>query len=330
MPRDAQPSQSESVAATAPGESGWSAQTLMDAFGKKLPWWLRKMGVHDNEIEDAFQEVFIEVLNELHKIPADSAEAKEELIRLASRVACRRKRAMHRNELHVSDIETHDPINREDWIATRMLWAEAINVLDERAKKLFIAHDIEGRSYASIAAEMGEKEDTIEKRGAKVKARLRAEILRLLGKDAKRNGTPNSSLAFIFGLSAFDRALFRTLFELDEQHSPAPPISSVRPSVPTGWTSSGVSMAVLVGVMLMLPAKPSSSTGALTATMSDLSLPTIVVKTNDAVQGSALDAIPGSTLPKGTAIPRKTHAAPLPTLDKATRASLPRVTTHSL
>ncbi len=333
MPRDERPSPSEPVAATAPGESGWSAQTLMNAFGKKLPWWLRKMGVKDNEIEDAFQDVFIEVLNEQHKIPADNKSAQEELIRLASRVACRRKRAVQRNERHVSDVETHDPTNREEWIAARMLWAEAINVLDERARKLFIAHDIEGRSYASIAAEMGEKEDTIEKRGAKAKARLRAEILRLLGKNDKRNGTSNASLALVLGLDTFDRALFRTMFDMDEPVSAPLPIAKVPPTISIGPLLGAVPVGFLLGAIFMLSGEPSKQPVNRAAKWGDVQLANIVVHAEMPYETAPVETNAGTNSTNGSALPQKAlieQAKGKVKLDKATKASVVRVGTPSL
>lgn len=329
MPRDRRPSQPEPVAATAPGESGWSVQTLMDAYGKKLPGWLRKMGVRDNEIEDAFQEVVVEVLNELHTIPADNTSTQQELIRLASRVACRCKRAVQRNERHVSDIETRDPINREDWIATRMLWAEAINVLDEQTKKVFIAHDIEGRSYASIAAEMGEKEDTIEKRGAKAKARLRTEIIRLLDKGDKQNDSSNASMALIFGLSTFDRALFRTMLELEEPVSAPRPIANVRPTIPMGPMVGGLLAGFLIGAYLSLSGDPPKQSVLGAAKWGDLQLPNIEMPHENA----PVELHAGTTSVSGSALPRKTQierAEGKVKLDKATKASVVRVGTPSL
>ena len=334
MPRDERPSPSEPVAATAPGESCWSAQTLMNAFGKKLPWWLRKMGVRDNEIEDAFQDVFIEVLNEQDKIPADNKSAQEELIRLASRVACRRKRAVQRDERHVSDVETHDPTNREEWIAARMLWAEAINVLDEQAKKLFIAHDIEGRSYADIAAEMGEKEDTIEKRGAKAKSRLRAEIIRLLSKNDKRNGTSNASLALVLGLDTFDRALFRTMFELDEPVSAPPPtIAKVLPTIPLGPLLGAVPVGFLIGAILMLSGESPKPSVLRAAKWVDVQLANIVVHAEMPYGTAPVETNAGTNSTNGSALPQKAlieQAKGKVKLDKATKASVVRVGTPSL
>lgn len=327
MSEDTPSSHEEPVAATAPGESSWSARVLAETFGKRMPAWLRKMGVRDQEVEDATQEVFIEALNELHSIPADVPGAQQEMVRLASRVACRRKRAFQRDERHVTDVEIRDQVNREEWIATRMLWAEALKVLDEPARKLFIAHDIEGRSYASIAAEMGQKEDTIEKRGATIKARLRTEIERLLGKNGKRNGSSNGSMALVLGLGAFDRALFRTLFEMEEQVSAAPPIPKTRSSLSIGSLVGGLPMALLVGAVLMLPAGPSRQSTLWAAKIGEVQLPDIVVKAELPSPGSSTEPIPAIMPTNGSRVPPKT---PNQKLDKATKASLVRVNTPSL
>lgn len=334
--QDESPSPPAPVVATAPGESGWSARALAETFGKRMPGWLRKMGVRDQEVEDATQEVFVEILNELETIPADIESAQHELIRLTSRVACRRKRAHHLNERHVSDVETGDQINREEWIATRLLWAEALKVLDDASLKLFIAHDLEGHSYASIAAEMGEKEDTLEKRGAKVRTILRAEILRLLGKSNKRNRSSSGSMALVFGLSSFDRALFRTMFEMDEQvsiASPIPTIPKIRPSVSMGSMIGGLPLALLIGAILMLPGRSPFPSTLWAEKLGNTRLPDVVVS---AALPSRLTSINGKlgTLPASDSkLPSKTQTIktpPIPTIDKATKASLVRVDTPSL
>lgn len=325
--QDANSSNQAPVSATAPGEAGWSVQALVETFGKRLPWWLRKMGVWEKDVEDATQEVFIEVFNELHTIPKDVQGAQNEMVRLASRVACRKRRAALRDDRHVSDVELRDHVNREEWIAMRMLWAEALKVLDEPALKLFIAHDIEGRSYASIAAEMGQKEDTIEKRGATVKARLRTEIERLLGKNGKRNGSSNGSMALVLGLSPFDRALFRTLFDMEEQVSVAPPITKIRSSVSIGSLVGGLPMALLVGAVLMLPAGPSRQSALWAAKIGEVQLPDIVVKAELPSPGSSIEPIPAIMPANGS---RGSQKTPNQKLDKATKASLVRVNTPSL
>ncbi|MDC3988688.1 sigma-70 family RNA polymerase sigma factor [Polyangium jinanense] len=208
-------------------------------------------------MEDAVQESLIAFWQEVAEIPADNREARRALLRCVARVALRaRRHAQRRANRFVGndEFDAPDPRDVEAWVEARILLLDALERLDEGTRALLVAHDLEGRSNAELAAELGEKEDTIEQRVIRGRTRLRVEIDRLLGKPKKKRKRARGALVLgLMGLDPMDRAVLRAVLDA-EGHAfplgvPPPPVSAVVPMVAGVSTILGPALGVVVALL---------------------------------------------------------------------------------
>jgi RNA polymerase sigma factor (sigma-70 family) len=315
------------VAATTPDESGRSFTALLDIFAVLLPRSLRRLGIHGVNLDDAIQEVIVEVWQGRHELPTDTENARREVFRVALRVAERlRWHAEQEKErsINIDDVHLPDPQNIEAWIDARMLVFEALHNLDDSTRTLIISREIDGNTYAEIGATMGEKEDTIRKRVAIATEKFTREINRLLGNRKKQNHSSGAFMALGLEFDPFDRAVFRAILDAEAQWT-QPPESGVRPVSTSNMAPfSSASMAVLLGALAMLPAETSRPTPLELAKFGDVRLPDIVFELPPNPPGPMTSvATPGTRV----VLPRKTPirpTAPRPTLDQETLTSLRR------
>ena len=223
-------------------------------FTKVLPGWLRRCGVQRVDLDDAVQEALAAALVKLRELPSDvrmdDAAARHELMRIVSNVALRaRRHAQREGERYVSVAHIEMPTARDEemWVDARMVILAAIEKLDEPARALIYAHEIEGKTYAEIAATLKVKEDAAEKRVVFAKQRLRAEIERI-ERGRTRTLHVKSTMPVGLGFDSFDRAVLGALHEvLFGKPIPLglPKMQSfVRPTFPT---------SVLVGALALAP-----------------------------------------------------------------------------
>lgn len=297
-------------------------QKLLNAYEASLPRWLSRLGLRGVQIEDAKQEVLFELWQHRHEISHDETEARKELTRIAATVARRHKRQNERHPL-CEEADLPDPRNIEAKIAARALWVEAAKGIDEKSRKLIIARQLECRSFVEIAKELGEKPDTIRMRVEVANKKLQKELRRLLGKPKKRNGSSSESAAIIFALTPLDRAVLRTMLEAEEQVPQSTLVSKRRTIASKGSFFSGMPMSVLVGALVMLPAETPNASPPQAEKCFNAPLPAVVVTVE-----APVPTVPIPPPPQPIEVPperQARHAAPLPTVDKATIAALRRL-----
>src|SRR5262249_47720133 len=154
-------------------------------------------------------------------IPTNDREARREIFRRLARIALRAHRHAQRGTerfVHPEDFDPPDPQDVEAWVEARVLLLEALERLDPATQALLVASDLEGRTNAEIAEALGEKEDTIEQRVIRGRARLQAEIDKLLGNPKKRGRRSRAVLPLgLIGLDGFDRAVLRAMLDAEGQ-----------------------------------------------------------------------------------------------------------------
>lgn len=315
------------VAATTPDESGRSFTALLEIFAVLLPRSLRRLGIHGMNLDDAIQEVIVEVWQDRHEISTDTEKARREVFRVALRVADRVRWHAEREQersVNIDDINLPDPQNVEAWIDARMLILEALHNLDESTRTLIISREFDGCTYAEIGAPMGEEEDTIRKRVTVANEKLAREVGKLLGNRKKRNHSSGAFMALGLAFDPFDRAVFRAILDAETQWT-QPPESGVRPvSTPNVAPFSSAPMVVLLGALAMVPAETSGSIPLELAKFGDVRLPDIVFELPHNKPGPMTSvATPGTRV----VLPRKTPVRPAaapPKLDQETLTSLRR------
>ncbi len=223
-------------------------------FTKVLPGWLRRCGVQRADLDDAVQEALAAALVKLRecpgKLPVDDATARTELMRIVSNVALRiRRQAQREGEryLSVANIEMPTLRDEEEWLEARVVILAALDNLDEPARALIYAHEIEGQTYAEIAATLKVKEDAAEKRVVFAKERLRAQV-ECLRRVPLRTHLMKNTMLLGLGFDSFDRAVFGAVHEVLHGKSLTLGLpkthSFVRPTFPT---------SVLVGALALAP-----------------------------------------------------------------------------
>lgn len=191
---------------------------LVAKFTKVLPGWLRRSGVHRADLGDAVQEALVAVLLKFRDCPddvsMDEAATRDDLMRIVSNVALRLRRQAQREKDRFTSIDggVSEVRDEEAWVETRVVLLGALENLDEPARALIYAHEIEGRTNVEIAATLKLKEDAVEKRVSGAKQRLRVEIEQLeQGRIRKHRAA--CLLLLGLGFDPLDRALFGAVYE---------------------------------------------------------------------------------------------------------------------
>lgn len=265
---------------------------------------MRRFGVRAADVEDATQEALLEAWQGLAEIPAAQDKARERMLRIAGKVAQRVRRRAARL-VCVDELEAPDLRDLEAWIAARMLWLEALDRLDEPARKLLIAYKVDERTYEQIGAELGEKPRTIRQSVNVADKKLQAELDKLMGKDKDRKaGT--AAMGVGFALDPFDRAVFRAILDVEEEFGlEAPPVSAVRPKVTAKpWPWQYFPTGILAFALFMVPGQGWRTEALYARKLAKISLPNVEVR-------AAMRTPEDERLPLQAPLSRKT-AAPLP------------------
>lgn len=290
-------------------------------FSSVLPGWLRRCGVQRADLDDAVQEALAAALVKLRGCPSDppldDMAARRELMRIVSNVALRaRRQAQRQGERYVSigNIEMPTVRDEERWVEARVMILTAIENLDEPARALIYAHEIEGQTYAEIAAILKVKEDAAEKRVVFAKQRLRAEIERL-ERGRMRTQHVKSSMLVGAGFDSFDRAVFGALHEVLGKKllllQPAKMWNVPRPNFPT---------AVFAGALVLAP-NPSMTITDATA-LEDERAPSVAVAsaatqdTDMKVSNSLKYLLPFISMAQGCAVTPSTVERPSTTVHR--------------
>jgi RNA polymerase sigma factor (sigma-70 family) len=155
-----------------------SNDRISDIFRKeqgRLRSFVRKRVADEGDVEDILQDVFYELV-EAYRLMKPVEQAGAWLFRVArNRIVdlFRRKRPVSlQNQASPDD---SDPLTLEDLLpsaeagpdaafARRLLWEEiedAIEELPEEQRDVFIAHEIDGRSFKELSAETGVSVNTL-------------------------------------------------------------------------------------------------------------------------------------------------------------------------
>jgi len=122
---------------------------------------LRRLGVHERDLEDVAHEVFLAIHKKLPEYDP-ARPLRPWIFAFAFRFAADyRKLARHRREkLHDRD-EADPPDNREsideriDAARSRQLVLDALETLDLEKRAVFVMHEIDGNAMPAIAAALG-------------------------------------------------------------------------------------------------------------------------------------------------------------------------------
>lgn len=266
------------VPATPPNEAGWSFAALLSVFTASLLIWMRRLGVHPADVEDATQEALVEAWQRASTLPMGQDEAQHEMFRIAGKIAqrCRRQAA---RLVCVDELDAVDPRDTEAWIAARTLWLTALYRLDEPARVLIIARHIDGRTFKDIGVEMGKEEETARQRVKVAEKKLQAELDKLMGRDNKdKRGAAAMGLGF--ALDPFDRAVFRAILDVEEEFGLAPPpASTVRPKVTAKpWPWQTFPMGTLAIALFVVPGQGWRTEALYAEKIGNIPLPTVDVR----------------------------------------------------
>ncbi len=258
---------------------------------------MRKFGVRTEDVQDATQEALVEAWQGLAEIPAAEHKAREQMLRIVAKVAQRTRRRAARL-VCVDELESPDLRDFDAWIATRMLWLEALSRLDEPTRKLLVAYKIDERTYEQIGAEMDEKPRKIRQRVNVAEEKLQQELDKLMGKDNKgKRGA--AAMGVGFTLDPFDRAVFRAILDVEEEFGLAPPpVSTVRPKVPAKpWAWQCFPVGLLALALFFVPGQGWRTEALYAEKIGQVSLPSVEVR-------AAMRASDQARLPLQTSLPR--------------------------
>jgi DNA-directed RNA polymerase specialized sigma24 family protein len=137
------------------------------------------LGLSEEQARDATQTLWLIVTENIREIPVSEPGTKKELSKIASNIARKTRRHIVRdNDRYQAANPDELPgciPNAEQMICASEL-IDAIDLLPEHLRGMFIANKIEGRACPEIAAMTGVKEDAIEKRVWSACAHIRHKL----------------------------------------------------------------------------------------------------------------------------------------------------------
>jgi len=164
--------------------------------------FLHRLGVHDSDVDDAVQEVFM-VAHEKGGYRPGPALPRSWLGAIAWRVAASRRRSLRRRREDFDDAalrsaaaEGRSPADAAD-IAEQLLRVQvALDSLDDELRATFVLYEIEGEPCGSIAEAMGVPTGTVYSRLHNARKRF-AEAYARLGRvpASERVATPIAGVA---------------------------------------------------------------------------------------------------------------------------------------
>ena len=243
-----------------------SVRDLYEAYAGCLPGWFRRLRVPDVDVDDAAQDVWLEVGRHPEQIPANVREARRALFKVSARVAqrLRRRATNHQNRQHptteLEDIAAEG--NLEARASDALALFEELDHIAEPARRMVIAAKVFGYTDAEIAQREGLSEDA-------VKTRIWRTCAQLSKKLRKRDEEQRGALLFP-GLLVIDgetRAAICAIWEAEGRlpqfggpKGPPPPpppffpvskLGALPLSLPLGLTPKLGALAVLVSLPLL-------------------------------------------------------------------------------
>jgi RNA polymerase sigma-70 factor (ECF subfamily) len=149
---------------------------------QSLAGYFRRRVQDASEVDDLVQEVFTRLLTRESTAPVEHLEAY--VFQTAGTVLAdrRRRRQVRRSEAHVSfDVDRHGEheIGPERVVAARQRLRaarDALMMLPERTRAVFVLHRLEGRRYREIASQLGISVSSVEKHMARAVRHLMLHV----------------------------------------------------------------------------------------------------------------------------------------------------------
>lgn len=149
---------------------------------------LRRLGLREDEVEDAFQEVFLVVHRKLDGFEHRST-LRTWLYRITVRCAAHRRRRRGR---HAPDIAAPEPAIdpvQADEVASRQAREELdeiLDTLDDARRAVFVLYELEELTLAEVAATVGAPLQTVYSRLQSARGVFEAEVKRRRAKERVR------------------------------------------------------------------------------------------------------------------------------------------------
>lgn len=148
---------------------------------------LRRMGLGDDEVEDAFQEVFLVVHRKLDGFEHRAA-LRTWLYRITVRCAAHRRRRARKAPAAAAP-EPAIEAAQADELASREARAELdeiLDTLDDPRRAVFVLYELEELTLAEVAATVGSPLQTVYSRLQSARAAFEAEVKRRRAKERIR------------------------------------------------------------------------------------------------------------------------------------------------
>jgi RNA polymerase sigma-70 factor, ECF subfamily len=160
------------------------APTLREVFEAEVAFVfraLRRLGVPENDLEDAAQDVFVVVHRKLTEFEGGTP-IRSWLFGIARRVAAaRRRRGYARHEVSTNDIEVDGAEgNCDPEFDARALLEAALSKLDAAKREVFMLYELEGLPMQEVALAVGCPLQTAYSRLHAARALVRSELAPLL------------------------------------------------------------------------------------------------------------------------------------------------------
>ena len=154
-------------------------ETLYRAHADRVYALCLRMSGDRVEATELAQDVFVRAWEKLDRLDRGS-DAGAWLWRLATNVVLNDRRSRRRRIARVTSVEQPSELERPDlrtpMPVRRLTFDAAVSRLPERARAVFILHDVEGYAHAEIAAMLGVAEGTVRAHLHRARALLREAL----------------------------------------------------------------------------------------------------------------------------------------------------------
>ena len=155
---------------------------------------VRRLGVHESDMEDVAQEVFLIAHRRIADLDPE-ANPRNWLFGIARRLVANYLRKAHRlrerPSQDVMPIESGDPDAELDLRRSRALLDQALNQLDQDKRVVFVLFELEGLTMQEVALMVGCRLHTAYSRLHAARALVRRRVLA----ESRRAGRPGSAIA---------------------------------------------------------------------------------------------------------------------------------------
>lgn len=150
---------------------------LVERYGRRLRYYLRKMLGTEADAEDALQEVWIDVFSAIPRL-ADAGAFPAWLYRIARHRAFRRLRRRPRTHLPLDEAEISEPTERDEPFSAQDAARihAALDALPPEHREVLVLRFMEEMSYEEIAAVAGCEVGTVRSRLHYAKRALKRAI----------------------------------------------------------------------------------------------------------------------------------------------------------